>query len=252
MQGDKKKVFLVFVLMAFISTTVAAFQGNIQAAHTTSTEDEATPVQEGEMTQKQKQHSRHFEIVGGKRLSDFTKADGNVDVGQDIPLRILPKYSSTQEYLKSLGCKANAVIVGMVKGKSSQLTEGKTNIFTDYELTVEDVLKNNVAVSFEVNSDLTISRPGGAVRLNGRILRARDDRFEPLRVGDHYMLFLGWDPASGDYVSISHTGDSSFQIRDGKASQVSDESLPLGPTVQTDSASFKNDARAALKTTCAN
>jgi hypothetical protein len=65
------------------------------------------------------------------------------------------------------------------------------------------------------------------------------------------MLFLGWDPASGDYVSISHTGDSSFQIGDGKTSQVSGESLPLGPTVQTDSASFMNDARAALNTTCA-
>jgi hypothetical protein len=252
MQGDKKKAFLVFVLLAIITITVAAFQGNSQAARTASTEDEATPVQEGVMTKKQKQHSRHFEIEGGKRLSDFTNPDGNVDVGQGIPLRILPKYSSTQEYLKSLGCKANAVIVGVVKGKSSQLTEGKTSIFTDYELKVEDVLKNNVAASTQVNSDLTISRPGGAVRLNGRILRAKDDRFEPLHVGDHYMLFLGWEPASGDYVSISHTGDSSFQIRDGKTMQVSGESLPLGPTVQTNSAGFINDARAALNTACAN
>ena len=48
------------------------------------------------------------------------------------------------ERITNLSCDADAIVVGEVTSKSSQLTEDQDFIFTDYELKVEEVIKNNL------------------------------------------------------------------------------------------------------------
>lgn len=51
-------------------------------------------------------------------------------------------------------------VVGEVKSKSSQLTEDQDFIFTDYEIQVEEVIKNNTSDSIAPNTEITVSNPG--------------------------------------------------------------------------------------------
>jgi hypothetical protein len=77
-----------------------------------------------------------------------------------------------------------------VKNKSSQLTEDVDFVFTDYELTIEEVLKDNEYAHWLPNIGFTLTQPGGKVRLDGYVIEAEDALFRPLVIGERYALFL--------------------------------------------------------------
>jgi hypothetical protein len=213
---------------------------------------DATPIQEGVMTKKERKHSKLFEIPGGKRLKDRVANDGDVRTEQEVPFMITPRYATIQDYLQSLACKTDAVIIGTVKSKASQLTEQGTYIFTDYEITVTDVLKNNASSPIQTNADITVVRAGGAVKLkdNGRLLRVDSETERPLKVGDRYILFLKFIPDTGAYSAVGHTGENSFEIDGDKVKQVSHGNLPLGAHSSVDAITLINEIQTALNLDC--
>lgn len=215
--------------------------------------NDATPVQQGVMTNKQRKHSKLFEIAGGKRLEDLpSNSSGDINTEQEVPLKITPRYNGLNDYLKGLACKADAVVIGTVKSKESQLTEQGTYIFTDYELSVENVLKNNAAAMIQPDAGITVTRAGGAVRLkgNGRLLTAASNSERPLKVGRSYILFLKFIPDTGAYSAVAYAGDNSFEIADGKVKQVSDSGLPFGMNNTTTQSSFMSEVQVALNMGC--
>lgn len=257
MRSHKKSILtsLLVLSIAMVSAmaTLRSQNQNINnQASTPKDNDEATLIQEGVVTEKQREHSKLYSRSGEKRLLDLAaERKGDVWVGQDSPpLLIESKQPSVQESLQVLGCKADVVIVGAVKSKASQLSEDGTDIFTDYEITVGDILKNNAIAPIQPSSVIIATRSGGAVKLNGHVLRAVDYSSELLRIGGRYILFLRAVPATGAYTSIYYAGDGSFQISGDKVVQVSRDLLPLGPSKSVDTATFMNEVSAVLHATC--
>jgi hypothetical protein len=223
---------------------------NLQQKRDDHDKEEATPVQEGVLTERQRKHSRLFEIPNGKSIKDSGSNNSDVDIGQDVPLRITPRYSGLPNYLNGLTCNSDAVIIGTVDSKSSQLTEKGTYIFTDYELIVDKILKDNRTSSIQQNTKVVVTRGGGIVKLNGRILRVTSDTERPLRVGSQYLLFLKLLPDTGAYSAVPYSGDSTFEIGDGKLTQVSFQSLPLGAHSPTDAGKFLAEVQTATYQRC--
>jgi hypothetical protein len=214
-------------------------------------QDDPTPIQEGVMTEKQKKNGKLFkgyqDITKGKKLRDLVAEQGDVSVGKMLPQRIRSNSFSLDKYLQTLTCKANIVVTGTVKSKSSQLIEEGTFLFTDYEITVEESLKNSGNGSVQPNASINVIRVGGAVKLN-----AIDYEQPPLQVGGHYLLFLTYVPETDSYTSAFYgVGEDSFQLRGNKLTQVSGVSLPLGKDVATDADFFIAQVRNALANTCA-
>jgi hypothetical protein len=249
----QRRTQLYFLLLALVVGLVAAMttmSGQDKKAKTASQREEATVVQEGALTPKQKKHSRLFEIPGETKLKDRAPNSKEVEAGQDVPLRI-SRYSNPDEYLRDLACKSDAVIEGTVKSKASQLTEKGTNIFTDYELTVTKVLKNNDRAPIQSNSDVTITRIGGAVSLNGRVLRAVYGSQPSLRAEKSYILFLKFIPETGAYTSVGISGENSFRVEGDRVTQLSEEPQPLGGNSESvDATVFLNQIQTALNNPC--
>lgn len=220
--------------------------------------DDATPVEEGVMTGRQKKHSRLFkgyaqETPNGKRLRELVAEKGDVSISREVGDQILPSSFSLDRYLRATSCGASAVVLGVVKGKSSQLTDEGTFTFTDYEITVEEVIRDNPAAPIQPDAGITVSRPGGAVRLGGHTVSATDASARPLRVGERYLLFLQFIPETGAYKSlVLGTADGSFQLRGDKVVQVSDQPRPFGPVVAVEATPFINQVRAAAASGCEN
>lgn len=216
--------------------------------------DDATPIQEGVATDKQKKHARLFkgysDVTRGRKIRDLVAERGDVDVSREVGDMVIPASFSLHDYLQNLACKADAVVVGVVKSKSSQVTEDGTFIFTDYELTAEDVIKNNPASPVQPDSNITVTRTGGSVKINGHTARATDFSQRPLHVGERYVLFLRFVPDTGAYMYLSNWGDDSFQVRGNQVSQVSATPLPLGTGRTTDLTSFLNETRNAVNNGC--
>lgn len=215
----------------------------------------ATPVQEGVMTEKQKKHSkifRRFEgSTRGKKVRDLVSETGEIYLVTAIPDVIRPNSFNLTEFLRDMACEADAVVIATVQSKVSQIIDEGTFVFTDYELTVTEVLKNDAAAPIVANGSITYTSPGGAVELNGRTIRAVDQRSYPLEVGENYLLYLKFIPETGAYQGFSNSRDGdTFQIKDNVITQASARPWPLGTKRTTAADAFMTEVRAALYQSC--
>jgi hypothetical protein len=254
-----KKVILFLLSLLVVSTVIATtrLQRRTQKESTSIRDDEATPIQEGVMTEKERQHSKLFrgygqDVTRGKSLRQLVSEKGDVNVGRMIGNVILPTSFSLKDYLRELVCRGDAVVVGTVKDKSSNLIEEGTFAFTGYQFVAEEVFKDNPTAHIQPNSEITIVRISGTVKLDGHIVRTIDHSEKPLQVGGRYILFLQFVPVTGAYRSFGNVlTDDSFQLGGNEIIQASDQPLPFGAHRGTDSASFIVEVRDAVGSACA-
>lgn len=250
-----------FALSLFIFVIVATAIGGLSRINQSPTisparsEDEATAIQEGVMPPKQKQHSKMFKgyksVTGGKKLRDLSAETGYVEAIYDLGELPIIRTFDRGKVLGKLGCQADAVVIATFRSKSSQLVEDGTFTFTDYQLNVEEILKNNPTASVQLNSDITVTRPGGVVLLNGRTIRAIDLRRGLLLPKERYLLFLKYLPETNSYRSFSDSLiEDSFRLRGDKVVQLTRKRLPLGEDAALDSATFLAELRNALASPC--
>ncbi len=224
-------------------------------------QEEATPIQEGVMSDKQKKHSKIFkgfkDVTGGKKLRDLAGERGDVEVTMPIGDVQAPRSANINQYLNKylneVSCKADAVLIGTVTSKTSQLIEDGTFTFTDYEVRVEEVLKNNSTSPISSANTITVTRSGGAVKLNGHTIRAIDYRNESLAPGSRYLLFLQFIPETGAYQSLNNNlFEDSFQLCDGQIIQVSGKPLPFKSQRPFPETPFMVELRAVANQSCDN
>jgi len=134
-------------------------------------------------------------------------------------------------------CNADAIVVGTLKSESPQLTEDESFLFTEYIMSVSDVIKNNAAADIQSSADITVIREGGIGLINGRTIRAEREGFKLFTVGNQYLLFLRYIPETGAYLAYPY---GSFEL-------IQDQILPFGKMPEgssTNKASFLNAVRA--------
>lgn len=240
----------------------AALQGRSLGSETASRQggkptqqEEPTPIQEGVMTTRQKKHSKVFKgfahATRGRKIPDLVSELGDVELSggiDEVPL--IPRMPISQS-LSVIACKSDAVVIGTVNEKLSHLIESGTFTFTDYELTVQEVLKDNPLAQLQPGAIITVTRAGGTVRLKGHTVRAVSEQMAPLAVGGRYLLYLVFLPETSAYRPlVSPFFDDSFHLDNDRATQVSRKQLPLGRRGATDVASFLTEARNAIHQPC--
>lgn len=211
----------------------------------------ATRVQEGVMSDIQKEHSKLYRNYKGTgKLADRINREGeNAD---ELTITVLPglpvlaiggRISAPNNFLNNLAADADAVVIGTVTAKASQLTENGAFIFTDYDVRVEEVLKDNSANNIQPHSRIAVTRPGGRISLQGRMVTAVDRTFKPFATGGRYLLFLKYIPTTRAYHAVSTTGV--FQLADNKRVELLTEA-PDAPRIDKDVAAFISDVRIAI------
>lgn len=188
--------------------------------------DDATPIQIGVMTDRQRLHSKLYDGHGdGQKIVDLLKTHKEVSIVWGEPSEggepSTPR-PSINSFVEETTCKSSAVVTGTVVGKESQITNDGDFIFTDYMVKVETVLKNNAAESIRPMTNIVVSRPGGKVRINGHLVAAIDQSSKPFDIGDQYVLFLRGIAGTDDYSTIKGTG--SVSALDGKLDDITGES----------------------------
>jgi hypothetical protein len=216
-------------------------------------DEEATPIQLGVMTEKQRQHSKLYKEynVGLPTIPEqLDSGQPGVLIKKGPPLVGVPGDPvsiSFHDFLRDLACGADAVVIGRVKNKSSQLTEAKDFVFTDYEVTVDEVLKDNTANHIAPKTDITITRPGGKIQLDGKTVQAIDASFPALKIGKRYLFFLNFVPTTAAYKAVSRKG--SFELGGVKVSKLIEEPLFVDKEID-DTISFMTEARTAVAEGC--
>lgn len=236
MRTHKKLTLMFLIMLTIVAATAFADHHQPQQDPNLSTKEEATSIQEGVMTERQKQHSKLYERSGRRDLRNY---------GESINVVISPPFgeadnektpSTTNELLQWITCDADAVVVGTVSSKTSQLTEDGTFVFTDYDMQVEEAVKNNTRTPIQQGRNIVITRPGGAVKLNGKIIRVMDKSLQPLEIGKRYLLFLRQISSTGAYRAVNK--ESSFELNQNQVRRLTEKQLPYSFTYANDAASL--------------
>jgi hypothetical protein len=95
---------------------------------------------------------------------------------------------------------SDAVLVGTVISRAAYLSQDETNVYTEYQVGVEDVLKDP-GLSITAKSEIPLVRHGGAVRFNS----GKVQKYEVLGMGilkpeKRYLLFVRKSNGVDDFI----------------------------------------------------
>jgi hypothetical protein len=194
-------------------------------------DEAATTIEPGIMNERQKQHSKLYDEFyprGHGRLDEDPQNQRIRDFQSNMykPPGLEPQMPrmTAAEFMRGPWCAADAVIVGNVSDKASQLVASAQFLFTEYNLVVENVYKNNTLAPIAVGNNLTVVRPGGKVQIHGRVVRTVDGCYLPLDIGSRVLLFLKYLPQTKSYDSAVARG--SFKIENGTVIPLTDQNVP--------------------------
>jgi len=242
MRNFKKALLFLMAVTISVATVFAAMRGQSRKGTTSNKKEDATPIQEGVMTERQKQHSKLYQRSGGRNLRN---------IGKSLVIVIPPPFiepddektpPTIEELLQRITCNADAVVVGTVTNKTSQLTEDGSFVFTDYDMQVEEIIKNTAQTSIQPSDNIVITRSGGAVQFNGKVIRAIDKSSQPLETGSRYLLSLQRIASSDDYRTLNT--ESSFELDQNHVRRLTTKHLPYPFPYESDANSFLAHIRA--------
>jgi hypothetical protein len=242
---------VILSLVVAVVASVATLRGRGQ--NTSTSQDGPTLIRRSTLTQRQREHAKLFKNKGVGNIYDLIQKMADEGDSGEINVESLPgtpelsqsgEPAAPSDQLATNAAQSDAVVIGVVSGKTSQLNEAETFVFTDYGLSVIEVLKNNGAAPISRNGAITVTRPGGAVQIEGRIVRAVDRTAKPLKVGEKYLLFLRYLPETGAYLASD--GPSSFKLEGGKVLTLTEDPRYADFQKGRDEVSLVNDVHAAV------
>jgi len=198
-------------------------------------------------TQRRNEHSKIYKGYGSENLR---KLAAQAKVGDEVFLSQVCAMSGGMpdappfilfNFLRDLSCDVDAVVSGVIKDRTSFLTDDEQYVFTDYTLTIEEVFKDDSASPIEVHSDIVVTRPCGTITLDGRKVVVTSVTLNSFDQGSRYVLFLTRVPDAGTYSALN--SPSGFELRDGHVLKTTE--VFLGMESENDASSFLTALRIA-------
>jgi hypothetical protein len=150
--------------------------------------------------------------VGGLAESSHLRFINSVTIGPSPDSRGIPASVAT------------AVVTGTILSGKCFLNSDQKFVYTDYLLKIDQVLKQDPMPNFKVGAQITVSRPGGAVRFpSGHVKNFLYPGQGFPAIGSQYILFL-WKaiPNLPEYEILS---DSGYELKSGRVYPLDDCNL---------------------------
>ena len=216
---------------------------------------DATPAQLNVFSERQRAHSKlysHYaQVKSDKTISSLISQAQSigkskiVETGIFVGLEEVLPETTAEKYFAELANASDIVIRGTVKSKSSQITEDEAFIFSDYDIIVTEILRNDGAAPLNTGQAIVVTRPGGKVLLNDYIVKAIDHSFEMLPVNkNEVILFLKFIAETGAYQATSSNG--CFELDGSKLRPLTERPFPPG-VLQDGRVSLKKVRLASVK-----
>ena len=119
--------------------------------------------------------------------------------------------------------KSDAIFIGTITKRDSQITFAGNFLFSDYVVRLENVIKSDNK-ELAVGNDIVVTSLGGKILLDGVELIADDSAYPNLEIGKKYLFFLSTIKVTNSYQPIE---SSTFLISQNKIKSISN-----GPSIE--------------------
>lgn len=114
---------------------------------------------------------------------------------------------------KRYSCLADAVVIGHAGPSVPHLSSYGTTVYSDYIITADLILKDNVRSPIKVKSTIVVTRPGGTLVLGSGPVKYISQGFPNLMPGRSYLQFLRYISESRSYNAIDES--ATLESREG-------------------------------------
>ncbi len=192
---------------------------------------DATEVQPGVLTERQRIHSRLYSyraFTNNKTISELSKEAPSriLEIHISGQSQALTESQAPENYFGELVSASDAVILGTATKRVSAVTEDEAFLFSDYEVVLTEVLKNNSDKPLTIGGTITVTRPGGKVVVDGIIVKAYERGFEALPLNRTLVLFLRHISETDTYRSTRDVG--TFEVDGSSVRPLSMSAYPPG------------------------
>lgn len=204
MQNRKKIILGISLILAIMLVTFVALKQQAQ------TQDDVTVIQPGrQITEKEKAYDRAYGRSGHRKSKKLSQAriPGDFDVMLNAYIDSTSPTLAKGQIIEKRVCNADAVIIGRAGNKTTHLNEDETLVYSEYDIIVQEIIKNNASSPIQVNNVIQVTRPSGNIRFNGRLIRFIDGKHTPLLGGNYYLLFLKYAPEANGYIPPDEGND---------------------------------------------
>lgn len=243
MKGYKKTILALLALVAAITTfaTLRSQSQSVPQAQHGSAEDHVPVVDyHAAASTEPERKAQSARYHGEQRLASV----------EELPLGIVNDHWF--RFLTALPVsRSDEIVIGQIKGAQAYLSEDKTTVYSEYQVSIDEVLKSSGMEAFGAGSTLVVEREGGAVRFaSGRTRQLRVIGQGIPRIGGRYVLFLKRGSEGQGYRIV--TG---YELRAGQVFPLDSTSIPqIGNGVKlpfdayagTDEDTFLNKLRSAI------
>jgi hypothetical protein len=127
-------------------------------------------------------------------------AAGGPQIWEDSPTELLSLTSHVTRPALPV-TSSDAIVLGTVTAGSSYLSSDQRNIYSEFKITLQDVLKTPNTPVLSPGQVIVVEHRGGAVKLpSGKVVvRGTADALPPT-AGSHYILFLKYLDSTHDFL----------------------------------------------------
>lgn len=227
MQKHSLKIIGIVLFVLIVLLTVTSFRQEAQSNKLQQLKEEATVVRRGQgVTQEEYEYSKEYKKLynyrrDGEKLTEIKEPEGiiiNIGSGSK-PRSSSERVLTANQFLEKLSCEADAVVVGTVNNSKSHLSADETFIYTSYDFEVKRIIKDSSQSPIETNGTIAVTRPGGSIRIDERVIKFHDASYELLKKNKEYLLFLKFVPTANGYIVSSIEGD--FTLEDNNFKSIS-------------------------------
>ena len=147
----------------------------------------------------------------------------NTQPGEDAVLRIVDYVGLLDPFPVA---PSAAIVVGTVLSGKAFVSKDRTYVYSDYQVRVDRVLKQDASASLAVGEQIVVSRGGGAINFpSGHIRDYLNNGLGFPAIGSQYLFFLG-KPNFPEHEYEQIIG-SLYQLSGGKVHPLDTDQLPL-------------------------
>lgn len=144
-------------------------------------------------TTERKEKNKYFDksygrkIEENKKITEVTEAESWIESLPAIPVD-----------------KSDIILIGTITDSRAYISEGKTNVYSEYTVAVDDILYKKPTTSFNQNEVISVIREGGRVKFeSGHIQTYRlSGQGAPIK-GNNYLMFIRELPSQQGAVLLT-------------------------------------------------
>lgn len=251
----KLTVILLILTIGIFGFLLTGKKSQGQQSYPQDSNDEPTIVELGRpKSSKEKAYSKEFSNYLKIDLSDRIKLAKEQNLKGEILKTIQPTLNQgflqfpAPKFLQFLTCISDAIVFGSPTSKTACLTEEENWVYTEYNFSIKEILKQNPNSPLEINENIQIIRSGGLIKLDGYVFRFENTAIQQLERNKHYLLFLKYVPEANGYTANNSLSD--FILEGNRFISLSKASLPEKIRMENDYQTIFNDVRSSVKRSC--